>query len=58
MLVLEGKCLGESPEEEAGTGEPAFPSRFRQWDLGTLKLIEAENLIVLMTIVPLFLVLH
>lgn len=57
MLALEGKHPGESPGEEAGTGEPGFPSRFRQQDQSSLKLVEAEILIALMTAVPLFLVL-
>lgn len=57
VLALEGKCPGESPGEAAVTREPGFPGRFRQQDLGSLKLVEAENLIALMTAVPLFLVL-
>lgn len=57
MLALEGKCPGERPGEEAGSREPGFPRRFRQQDLGSLRLVEAENFIALMTAVPLFLVL-
>lgn len=57
MVALEGKHPGESPGEEARIGESGFPSRFRQQDLGSLKLVEAENLMALMTAVPLFLVL-
>lgn len=57
MLALEGKHPGESPGKVAETREPGFPSRFGQQDLGSLKLVEAENLIALMTAVPLFLVL-
>lgn len=55
-LALEGKHPGESPGEAAGTGEAGFPGRFRQQDLGSLKLVEAENLIALITAVPWFLV--
>lgn len=48
-LALNGEHPGESPGEEAGTGEAVFCGRFRQQDLGSLKLVEAENLIFLTT---------
>lgn len=50
-LALEGKHPGVPWGEAAGTGEAGFPSRFRQQDLDSLKLVEAENLTALVTAV-------
>lgn len=55
-LALEGKHPSESPREAAGTGEAGFPSRFRQQDPGSLKLVEAEDIIALITAMLWFLV--
>lgn len=47
VLALEGKCPGESPGEAAVTREPGFPGRFRQQDLGSLKLEKQKTLLLL-----------